>query len=108
MFFGIGLPLQGIGLIVGLVGLGLDFFFQSGLKPDAWVLWSWCLSSCFIGALLLGHTLLGFQTKTAYERTRDHIRAFGRVDDRFYNCYDNYCDRAGVRMAKAEFMRASR
>ncbi|MEK6918849.1 MAG: hypothetical protein AABW73_02310 [Nanoarchaeota archaeon] len=58
--------------------------------------------------MLLVITIIGafgnaFSTYEAYKRTKEHLKDFGRVDERFKEEYERaYCSRAGMNLAIKE------
>ena len=56
----------------------------------------------FIGLSLNNLTLYGFQTRTAYKRTIQHIDSYNTLDPRFLAKHRWYCEQVGIRAAAKE------
>jgi hypothetical protein len=62
-------------------------------------------SAVFLYSIIsLGLTSLGNETMDNYQRTRDHIEQFGRVEDYFdQKMSKTYCTRVGMKLAAKEY-----
>ena len=56
-----------------------------------------------LGVGLLFATNFGLKTYFAYRKTQNHIKAHGRIDDRFFNRFSStYCNFVGLKLAAEE------
>ena len=71
------------------------------------------MSLGYVGALLLLQTELGSNTSRLYEKTVNHIKKFGRIEERFFDKvvpvndmaspWDGYCQLQGVYLAARDY-----
>jgi hypothetical protein len=85
-----------------LLAGGLVGGIYSVLERDMTSLASSC-SSILGGAFILSGTDFGNETYRVYERTKEHIQKYKRLDEEVVKLYSKfYCERQGVYMAAKE------